>query len=285
MKKNTLCCIEITDKCNLNCSFCCKAWRKAKNGDASQEMLDRLLNDEEINSFLITGGEPTLAKNLFYFIDNNKKPYSINSNLSFLDKFLPALKRQKNLVRINFDFPSHIESIYNKITNSKLIYKKVIMNLEKTLTVLSSDIVSATIVLSKENAVSWKDTVLWLSTMYGIKNFTISIPISTESDFNKKQQIKIYSDILNFSKTHAAISIKTLAKTLLSDKCPITHECSAGLDRFVVMANGDTVPCAWNKDTIIGNVMHDSTKKILEQGRMYFESFPKNKRNICKGCL
>ena len=73
---------EITDKCNLQCSFCCKSWRKYQSCTMSYNDLDTIIKISKKYS-KISGGEPGIVKDkTFYYIEHEICPIGMNTNLS-----------------------------------------------------------------------------------------------------------------------------------------------------------------------------------------------------------
>jgi len=65
--------VEITRKCNLKCSYCCRG--KAENVNIDYRYIDSLLDQiDSIHSLTFTGGEPSLnVPAMQYFIDESKR--------------------------------------------------------------------------------------------------------------------------------------------------------------------------------------------------------------------
>lgn len=50
--------INITDKCNLNCSYCANNPSFSSNNKLPLDMLNQVFADNELDSICLTGGEP-----------------------------------------------------------------------------------------------------------------------------------------------------------------------------------------------------------------------------------
>jgi len=55
--------IEVTRRCNLKCEHCIRG--KAENRDITQDVINRIANECDDEIVTLTGGEPTLSKNLW----------------------------------------------------------------------------------------------------------------------------------------------------------------------------------------------------------------------------
>lgn len=76
MKKGTRLYINLTNKCNTNCPFCCMYSGTDKNRFISFEQFQNIIDNCEDNFELqLEGGEPLLHKDIFLFIE-----YAIHTN-------------------------------------------------------------------------------------------------------------------------------------------------------------------------------------------------------------
>ena len=271
---------EITDKCNYNCSFCCKLWRQEKTGYITDEVLNKIINLKAQN-YVIAGGEPCMEREkVKYFVEQTwrNSHLTLNTNLSLWTKEDIWFFNEHN-VNYTIDFPSYDREEYKKITQANdFIFDRVKENLYHVKKSQSR----VHIVVNEDNRNSWQQTILWLATVYGFNLFVVTPSISFNEPKNKRE---IYHEIRKFSDFHANIGVITLAKVEENDCVPFNHRCSAGIDRFVVLADGNIVPCAWSRNHIIGHILKDNLDDILIRGRQYFYSYPYHKLDICKGIL
>lgn len=125
MKKFKKIYVEITNNCNLSCSFCSPV-EKGKRSMTIEEFT-RIL--KEITPYTDTiylhvKGEPLLHKNLFEFLEL-AKDYKINVNLTtngtLFPKYAPKLAKYSCLRKINFslhsenNIPNYLENIFASI--------------------------------------------------------------------------------------------------------------------------------------------------------------------------
>lgn len=137
MKKYKKIYIEITNKCNLNCSFCSKTSKKKMNMSLEQFkiVLERIKNYTNY-IYLHVKGEPLLHPDIIEFI-NLAEIFNIKVNLTtngvLFSKFAKELGKCSNLNKINFSLHSennkedYLEDIFDNIkylsSNTTVIYR------------------------------------------------------------------------------------------------------------------------------------------------------------------
>jgi len=122
--------IEVTNKCNFNCSYCCANAVTSNELDFRQlKYFLKYLFKISKNNFqiIITGGEPFLYKNLndlLLFLNNNNKVIGINllTNLSKINDLSVFNKYSK----LNFILSSIHKEYYNYYLKNIKYYKKII---------------------------------------------------------------------------------------------------------------------------------------------------------------
>ena len=137
MKKLNKIYIEITNICNLNCSFCSKNSRKKENMTLEEfkQILEKIKHRTE-SIYLHVTGEPLLHPNfeeILSIIDKYNIRLNITTNGTLLKNKIEVLNKCKNLRKINISLHSenHDENYYNQVFNSvsKLEDKTVIYRL------------------------------------------------------------------------------------------------------------------------------------------------------------
>ena len=119
--------IEITNICNLKCSFCSKSNRKQKemNPEEFEEVLKKI-NDHTDYIYLHVKGEPLIHSNLDKILEiTNKynKKVCITTNGVFLKNKLDILKKYNNIYQINISLHSennkenYLEDIFYSVDN------------------------------------------------------------------------------------------------------------------------------------------------------------------------
>ena len=136
MKKFKKIYIEITNICNLNCSFCSKVEKPKKT--MTQEEFTHILTEIKPytdNIYLHVKGEPLLHPNLIDFL-HIAEEYDIKVNITtngvLFPKKVDELEKCNSLKKINFslhsenDIPNYLDNIFNsveKLTNKTIIYR------------------------------------------------------------------------------------------------------------------------------------------------------------------
>ena len=122
--------LPITEKCNLNCLFC-----SAKGRNAQMERKDMLqMINQSKDGLAISGGETTLSPDLFWVIEEAKKKnifIELQTNgitLCYKGLALKLVKSGVNLFNINF--PSHLPSVNDKITQTKGLFDNKIKGIK-----------------------------------------------------------------------------------------------------------------------------------------------------------
>ena len=144
--------IFLTDKCNQQCLFCSSVGE------------DRLQNEKEINycvlnskdTISIEGGEPTLSRDLSRWVRfaKNKGVKEIilcTNGATFSDKKSVLSLVRDGVTLFNVNFPSHIEKIFNALTQTKGLFKKRLENLGRLFKCAGGERVRFTFVINKLN--------------------------------------------------------------------------------------------------------------------------------------
>ncbi|MEF3279818.1 MAG: radical SAM protein [Elusimicrobiota bacterium] len=118
--------ILATLKCNRKCIFCLRS----DDSDPPHSITDikNILNRYK-DTITIEGGEPTLSKRLEYIIklakSSGAREVILMTNAYLLDNYLKIKRIINNGVDIfSINFPSHIEKLFNILTQTKGQYKK-----------------------------------------------------------------------------------------------------------------------------------------------------------------
>ena len=110
MKDGTRLYINLTNKCNTNCPFCCMYSGTNKNNFLSFESFKEIIDScSGFFELQLEGGEPLLHKDIFLFIEyaihtSRCKKIIILSNGFLLDKYLKRFLDIKTWYNIPFEF-------------------------------------------------------------------------------------------------------------------------------------------------------------------------------------
>ena len=110
MKKYKKIYIEITNNCNLNCSFCSKVTkpRRFMTIDEFKEVLGKI-KDYTDYIYLHIKGEPLLHPNIIDFInlaDTYNLKVNLTTNATLISNHINELSKCKNLNKINISLHS-----------------------------------------------------------------------------------------------------------------------------------------------------------------------------------
>lgn len=262
--------IEITNNCNLNCSFCSKINRKKKymSLDEYEKILDKI-KDYTNYIYLHVKGEPLLHPKVIEMIKLAEQ-YNLKVNLTtngvLFNKYAKELGECKNLNKINFSLHSennkdnYLEDIFGNI---KFLSKKTTV-IYRLWTL-------------KDNELDKKSTEI----VDKIKEF-YNLSTETVERIKKEKNIKIKSTI------YVDKDNEFEWPTINSHKsCGF---CYALKTHIAILVDGTVVPCCLDSDGMInlGNIFDNSLEDIIdsERYRKLKESFQKRKpiELLCQSC-
>lgn len=134
--------INLTNKCNLRCSFCCsgkivfKNHQKELDDNGINNILSYIRRDihsrsKEINRIVFYGGEPFIVPHIIENIIKNtadlKAEYMLYTNGTLIDKMPPSILKSLDIILVSFDGDKNAQEKYR----GKGTYQKVIGNLKK----------------------------------------------------------------------------------------------------------------------------------------------------------
>ncbi len=271
MKKYKRIYIEITNNCNLNCSFCSKVIKPRRN--MSLEEFEIVLN--KIKGFtdyiyLHVKGEPLIHKDIIEFI-NKANEYNLKVNLTtngvLFDKYAKELGKCNNLNKINFSLhcehnkENYLEDIFDNIKylskDTTVIYRLWTLKNNKL----------------DENSTKIVDSI---QTYYNLSTETVD-------KIKKENNIKISSTIY-VDKDNEFIwpEINT------HKSCGYCY----GLNTHIaILVDGTVVPCCLDSNGVInlGNIYKDNLEDIINSDRYQnlLKSFRDRKpcEELCKSCV
>ena len=271
MKKYKRIYIEITNNCNLNCSFCSKVIKPRRN--MSLEEFEIVLN--KIKGFtdyiyLHVKGEPLIHKDIIEFI-NKANEYNLKVNLTtngtLFDKYAKELGKCNNLNKINISL--HCE--HNKENYLEDIFDNI-KYLSKDTTVIYR------LWTLKNNKLDENSTKI----VDKIKDY-YNLSTETVDKIKKENNIKISSTIY-VDKDNEFIwpEINT------HKSCGYCY----GLNTHIaILVDGTVVPCCLDSNGIIdlGNIYKDNLEDIINSDRYQnlLKSFRDRKpcEELCKSCV
>jgi uncharacterized protein len=276
--------LPISAKCNLACPYCFAKSNKNFNfASFTEDDIDKILNflvlqqnnDETPLNLIFFGGEPLLNKQIILYTiktckekyPNKKVTYSITTNGTILDKNLIDIFKENNFaVLTSLDGPDNEFNLRYFKNGKKSIYK-VLENLQ----------------ILKKNGLQPHIRATLLNTNPHICEtfeffekleipFTIVFAYSSEnkthtySEYNSEVLFKIKQQFEQLLKIYLEKlrNGNIIYNKALNDFCSTIRfrvigkkPCSAGIDLFTIMANGDIFSCSHfmnNSEYKLGNI-------------------------------
>ena len=254
--------IEITNSCNLDCSFCIKNKRKNKfmSFDEFKTILDKISGYTNYLYFHVMG-EPLLHPKINEFIDFAHERFYINitTNGYLINRLKTKNIRQLNISVHSYDpkygislheYLNNIFEVVDKLDNTYISYRFWVKNK------YSSDILD---IINKH-----------YSTDYLV-------------DGLKKANILKKNVFINTNKEFVWPSLDNNIDSSVST-------CYALRDHIGILSDGTVVPCCLDSDGTInlGNIFVEDLETIIKSKRFndMLSGFRKNKRveELCKHC-
>ena len=263
--------IEITNKCNLNCSFCSRTTKEGKELtiDEFKEIISKI-KDYTDYVYLHVQGEPLLHKDLEEFLniceDNNIK-VNITTNGTLINKYVDIFKKSKSLRQINISLHSE--------NNKKNYYDEVFSSCKK----LSSNIYISYRIW---NLNTLKPTKELINIIDKISEY-YELDDSLKESILKEKSTKI--DINTFVDKDNLFEWPDLNNSVDKDGF-----CYALKTHIGILSDGTVVPCCLDRDGIInlGNIFKESLDDILNKKitKDIIDGFKNNKavHPLCKKC-
>lgn len=260
--------IEITNICNLNCSFCSKTPLKKKQMTVNEfKMVIKKIKNYTDSIYLHVKGEPLTHSNLDEILkicDNNNMKVNITTNGILLKEKLPILLKHKiNQINISLHCENNKESYFNDIfysteylkQNTTIIYRMwALEDLNKIDSRILNEIIK----------------------YYNLDNETIT-------KINNEKNIKLTNNIYLDKDIKFIWPQKT-------DKNKDYGTCYGTRTHIAILSSGVVVPCCLDACGIInlGNIFTQSFKEIIENPTFQEikQGFMKHKlvNPLCQNC-
>lgn len=269
--------------CNINCTYCFYTTHYQRRF-FSRIQKNKITNfvskitELKFNEVILTGGEPLHRRwkeetyALIRELKKRKIKVLINTSATFLnnadlDKII-GLK----VDRVDISIDSHI----SKIHNSQRGRFKDIVAVIKGLISRGYRSISTTTVVTKNNARTLLETILWIRKL-GVENVRIQrafLPTKKEEVLNNRKKIqendivkamRVAKKELNSSHFGAYINLTEAVfkkDTKLLNSLASDAFCCMGKKYFVCDPAGDLTPCFHRSDIKLGNLFTDSISKI-----------------------
>jgi len=306
-----------TRTCNLRCIHCYldagnKGERELNTTEAKK--LIRYASEIGARSFLFTGGEPLMRKDLYelmeYAKDFGLKLLLATNGLLLNDWALSYLKKFE--VSLSINLPTIDQYIYKVFTGNNNKVNDVIENLKKALgegltcsvgvVVTSVNIEEVEKIVEKcEEWEAYCDVLALIPTGRGGSTFLLPDSFAYEKllrTLARKWNAVPMGEIMEkqegagrFGTTHVSVYEPLYGVIAHQEKIvsPKRKLCSLG-ETFHVMEDGEVRGCPFI-DFSLGNVRYNSLKSLLEGGKMKLKMFEVEKckvcsyNRVCGGCL
>lgn len=253
--------LEVTNNCNLNCSFCIKNNREKKFIDMEEykTILDKLKPYTKYLYFHVSG-EPLLHPQINELINYASNDFFINITTN--GYLIKRIKDNLNIRQINISLHSFNES-YHKLLKDYL-----------------NDIFE---VIDNLNNNTYFSLRFWTDNKYNEEILKI-ISNKYNIDVKLENGFKITNNVF------ISINKEFIWPSLSNDYYNEIGTCYALKDHIGILVNGDVVPCCLDANGIIklGNILTDSLDNITNSDRY------KNMKNgfqnhikceeLCKKC-
>ena len=259
--------VEITNFCNLSCSFCSKDTLPKKEMSVDEfKIVIRKIKDYTDSVYLHVKGEPLLHSHLDEILsicDEEKMKVCITTNGTLLEtKKDILLKHCIKQINISLHSENNFSNYFEKVFNAcdELSKKMTIIYRIWTLPSLDLDKIS-TIIVDKIN------------NHYKLDNETIN-------KIRKEKNIKI-GDNIYLDKDYEFEWPK------ISNEGSNVGTCLGTRSHIAILSNGDVVPCCLDSDGVIklGNIFNDDINKILNSNLfLRIKNGFQNKKIVCDLC-
>lgn len=255
--------IEITNVCNLNCSFCSKSSKSNREmtSEEFKEVLSKINNYTDY-IYLHVKGEPLTHHNLNKILDITKeynKKVCITTNGVFLKDRLPILKKYDNIYQINISLHSE---------NNKKNYLE--------------DIISS---------------VNEISSYISYRFWTLD---NNKMDNKTKEYIKVLKEVYNKEEIYDGIKLKDKVYLSLDNKFTwpsINNDyynekgtCLGTKTQLAILSDGTVSVCCLDSEGVsnLGNIYLSTMEDILASDKYQniLKGFDNHKvyLDICKHC-
>lgn len=263
--------IEITNSCNLNCSFCNNNKRDKKF--MTIEQFEHIINEIKPYTnyiYLHVKGEPLLHPNLkeiLQICSNNKIQVNITTNGTLL--------KQKENILLNSDCIRQIN---------------VSLHSENKISTYFGDIFSACKKLSSKIYISYR---LWTLKDYKLDKKSTEVVNKITEEYNLSQEIvdKLNNDAQIKIDFHTFVNKDNLFEWPSLENKEESHNFCHGLStHFGILVDGTVIPCCLDGEGIInlGNIFDEKLGAILASYRAknIINNFKNNKcsEELCSKC-
>ncbi len=273
--------VEITNSCNLKCSFCPEGKRKKEF--ISVDKFENIINQIKSYTNLIAlhvKGEPLLhpnLKELLKICEENNILVNITTNATLLEKNLEIIINNKAVRQLNLSLHS-ITKNENTDTYNFETYISNVLKISKEILEKTNIIISYRL-WNLENIQDNSENIHILNQLesaFSVENLKEK---ARENDFVKLDENAFLNQDLEFI-------WPSLENEIFSE----TGTCWGLRNQVAILVNGDVVPCCLDGEGIIklGNVFEESFENIInsEASKEFVKALEENRiiHDLCKRC-
>jgi len=252
--------IAVTHACNLNCPIC---YLPDKNQpDMSLEAIKKAIVSSDVSSIRLSGGEPTLRKDLAEIIkficEQGKRPVIVTNGIKLADRNYVMELKKAGLQGVAFCFNGFDEEVYTRINGQPLL--KIKLKALKNLMKEDLNIVFSVLLIKGINEKELKKLYrFYLKNVRFLREFRIRTAVFT-GRYNVGQEQIYLSDIIEMVSKIIGVTKKDLVESAFSKDFHLP--CQLTIRPFFLLQK------IWNKktDTAFLNKIKAITKLVLEVG-------------------
>ena len=132
--------VFVTERCNFSCQYCN---HRFSNSEMSEECFDRIVKEYGNDAIIhITGGEPSVVKWLYPYLEKNGSNYRFHLNTNAF-----IAPPSKSIKRLKVSLDSHSSACWNALIGRKA-FDVVVNNIKKC---IQDTVVSITFTMTRQN--------------------------------------------------------------------------------------------------------------------------------------
>ena len=262
--------IEITNKCNLSCSFCKKSSRPLREMTINEfkEIISKI-KDYTNTICLHVKGEPLLYSNLNEILticDDNNINISLTTNGTLLKAKVDDLIKHKSLFKIHISLNAEVKNL------------NYLDDIFTAVSLFPQDkIIIYRLWAQKENKLDEKFTII-VEKLKDYYHLSTEVVENIKENKNTKIDINKYVDKNNLFEWPKISNVKT------------NGFCEGLKSQLAILSNGTVTACCLDAEGLInlGNIIEEDLKEILEneKTKKIIEGFRDNKcvEKLCQSC-
>lgn len=269
--------VEITNICNLNCSFCSKAKREKKymKMQEFEEICKQVCEYTNVIALHVQG-EPLLHPELEKILEICEKYHlrvNITTNATLIDKQINIILKTKSIRQINFSLHAAEQNGLNKEKYLEQVLNAADEIHNKTDIIISYRLWNLKNI--KNNSVN-TELLKILGKHYKIENI---VELAKKNEFLECEKNIFLNQDLEFEWPN-------IEREKISD----CGKCYGLRNQIAILVNGDVVPCCLDSEgnILLGNIFRNSLEEIINTSRSkaIINGFQKGKliEELCQKC-